>query len=177
MESWDDSLDDNPAFDSPVSKYLNDASFAGTSSSVVMNAYETNGGHSRSESPLQGNASASRSSIASLRRRLSPLVTADAPLADRLSGGVTVSGSGKGGVFVRTGWQARTIENALGRKRARPSDDFELKKSEDAQDPLVQDVSRMLEASKEDIRELWAHATVKGLIARRRLKLDEWSEL
>ncbi|KAE9402907.1 guanine nucleotide-binding protein alpha-1 subunit [Gymnopus androsaceus JB14] len=113
--------------------------------------------------------------IAGLRRRLSPLVAADGALADRLSGGVTVSGSGKGGVFVRTGWQARTIENALGRKRARPTEDFELKKDE-LQDPLVQDVSRMLEASKDDIRELWAHPTVKGLIARRRLKLDEWSE-
>jgi len=141
----------------------------------MTSPFGPNGANSRSASPFQGNGAASRSTIAGLRRRLSPLVAADGALADRLSGGVTVSGSGKGGVFVRTGWQARTIENALGRKRARPTEDFELKKDE-LQDPLVQDVSRMLEASKDDIRELWAHPTVKGLIARRRLKLDEWSE-
>ncbi|KAF8825318.1 hypothetical protein HHX47_DHR7000513 [Lentinula edodes] len=86
------------------------------------------------------------------------------------------TGSGKGGVFVRSGWQARTIENALGRKRGRVSDELSPKKPDEIQDVLVQDVSRMLDASKDDIRELWAHPTVKGLIVRRRLKLDEWSE-
>ncbi|KAJ4494701.1 G-protein alpha subunit [Lentinula edodes] len=155
LESWDDYIDDDMALDSPTSKYM---------------------GGSRSASPFQGNAATSRSTIASLRRRLSPLVTTDTALADRLSGGITVSGSGKGGVFVRSGWQARTIENALGRKRGRVSDELGPKKPDEIQDILVQDVSRMLDASKDDIRELWAHPTVKGLIVRRRLKLDEWSE-
>ncbi|GAW00185.1 guanine nucleotide-binding protein [Lentinula edodes] len=155
LESWDDYIDDDMALDSPTSKYM---------------------GGSRSASPFQGNAATSRSTIASLRRRLSPLVTTDTALADRLSGGITVSGSGKGGVFVRSGWQARTIENALGRKRGRVSDELSPKKPDEIQDVLVQDVSRMLDASKDDIRELWAHPTVKGLIVRRRLKLDEWSE-
>jgi len=44
------------------------------------------------------------------------------------------------------------------------------------QDTLVQEVGRMLEALKTDIKILWAHPTVKGLIAKRKLKLDEWSE-
>lgn len=177
LESWDDYIDDDMALDSPTSKYMG-GSRSGTSSPVIMNPpLENNNAHSRSASPFQGNAATSRSTIASLRRRLSPLVTTDAALADRLSGGITVSGSGKGGVFVRSGWQARTIENALGRKRGRVSDELGPKKPDEIQDVLVQDVSRMLDASKDDIRELWAHPTVKGLIVRRRLKLDEWSEL
>ncbi|KAJ3888307.1 guanine nucleotide binding protein, alpha subunit [Lentinula edodes] len=176
LESWDDYIDDDMALDSPTSKYMG-GSRSGTSSPVIMNPpLENNNAHSRSDSPFQGNAATSRSTIASLRRRLSPLVTTDTALADRLSGGITVSGSGKGGVFVRSGWQARTIENALGRKRGRVSDELGPKKPDEIQDVLVQDVSRMLDASKDDIRELWAHPTVKGLIVRRRLKLDEWSE-
>jgi guanine nucleotide-binding protein subunit alpha len=108
-------------------------------------------------------------------------VSADAQLADRLSGGITVSGSGKGGVYVRSGWQARTIENALGRLKPRhaPHDDAAKKATmtQDAvQDILVEEVGRMLTLSKDDIKELWSHPTVRGLIARRKLKLDEWSE-
>ncbi|KAJ3732515.1 guanine nucleotide-binding protein [Lentinula guzmanii] len=176
LESWDDYVDDDVAFDSPISKYMG-ASRSGTSSPVITNLpSENDRAHSRSASPFQGNAETSRSNIASLRRRLSPLIGTDAALADRLSGGITVSGSGKGGVFVRSGWQARTIENPLGRRRGRNPDELSAKKPDDIHDALVQDVSHMLDASKDDIRELWAHATVKELIAKRRLKLDEWSE-
>lgn len=125
----------------------------------------------------------SQTTIANIRRRLSPLVASDIQLADRLSGGITVSGSGKGGVYVRSGWQARTIENALGRIRPRPSVDGDGRKGRNSisadivQDALVQDVGRMLDAAKDDIKELWNHPTVRGLINKRRLKLDEWSEL
>jgi guanine nucleotide-binding protein subunit alpha len=45
------------------------------------------------------------------------------------------------------------------------------------QDILVQDVAQMLKASERDVKELWNHPTVKALMAKRRLKLDEWSEL
>ncbi|EAU83189.1 guanine nucleotide-binding protein alpha-1 subunit [Coprinopsis cinerea okayama7 len=117
--------------------------------------------------------------IANLRRRLSPLIATDEQLANRLTGGITVSGSGKGSVYVRSGWQARTIENALGKVRRRPSG--EEKKSQEGlvhehQDPLVQEVGRMLQLCESDIQELWNHPTVKGLMAKRKLKLDEWSE-
>ncbi|KAF4571609.1 hypothetical protein EYR40_008106 [Pleurotus pulmonarius] len=123
--------------------------------------------------------------IAPIRRRLSSLVAADKQLADRLSGGITVSGSGKGGVFVRSGWQARAIENALGRvkRNKRTSTDADTKPSresistsENADDALVQEVGRLLESSKEDIQTLWSHPTVKALMTKRKLKLDEWSE-
>ena len=109
--------------------------------------------------------------------RLLPLVAMDPALADRLSGGITVSGSGKGNVFVRTGWQSRTIDSALGRKRQQFNENTNGKAPEPAQDALTQDVNHMLEATQEDIKELWAHPTVRGLVAQRRLKLDEWSEL
>lgn len=118
--------------------------------------------------------------IANLRRRLSPLIAADAQLADRLSGGINVSGSGKGGVFVRSGWQARTIENAIGKMKQRQYDNEKMRDGfgqDPMHDVLIQDVGRMLEISEEDILELWNHPTVKGLMVKRRLKLDEWSEL
>jgi hypothetical protein len=104
--------------------------------------------------------------IANLRLRLSPLVAADTQLADRLSGGITVSGSGKGGVFVRSGWQTRTRENGP-RKRGTSPEGY---------DALVEDVGRMLDACKLDIQTLWCHPTVKMLISKRRLRLEEWAE-
>lgn len=41
----------------------------------------------------------------------------------------------------------------------------------------MQDVGRMLEALKAGIMILWAYLAVKALIAKRKPKLDEWSEL
>ncbi|THV07236.1 guanine nucleotide-binding protein [Dendrothele bispora CBS 962.96] len=178
LESWDDYIDES---ESGPSRYVAAGSSSpGPSSpmiSPILSPRTPNGTASRTASPFNsyGNSSSSKSSVASLRRRLSPLVSADSQLADKLSGGVAVSGSGKGNVFVRSGWQARTLEHALGRRRARPSGDFG-KPEEPVQDPLIEEIARMLEASKEDIRELWAHPTVKGLIAKRRMKLDEWAE-
>jgi guanine nucleotide-binding protein subunit alpha len=105
----------------------------------------------------------------------------DSALADRLSGGITVSGSGKGGVYVRSGWQSRTIEGALGKAKAKQSSTKQNQISHDFHDipydPLLTDVARMLKSSEDDIRELWNHSVVKDLLAKRRLKLDEWSEL
>lgn len=117
--------------------------------------------------------------IALLRLRLSHLVSMDTALADRLSGGITVSGSGKGGVFVRSGWQSRTLESALGKTRSKqPTKQNQSPQDyHDVFDPLLTDIARMLKSSEDDIRELWDHPVVKDLIAKRRLKLDEWSEL
>ncbi|KAF5340882.1 hypothetical protein D9758_012178 [Tetrapyrgos nigripes] len=172
LESWDDYIE---GVDAGPTKYVPAVSSPSPGpSSPMMSPRTPNGISSRSNSPFTSTA-AGKSSVASLRRRLSPLVAADTQLADKLSGGVAVSGSGKGNVFVRTGWQARTIENALGRRRQRPSVDVE-KTEENFHDPLIEEIARMLEASKDDIRELWAHPTVKGLIAKRRMKLDEWAE-
>jgi guanine nucleotide-binding protein alpha-1 subunit len=165
LETWDDSIDDTVDLKNPEVVNWYRSHMADSSSSY---------GSSRID-PI----SISKATISNLRRRLSPLVAVDSQLADRLSGGITVAGSGKGSVYVRSGWQARTIENALGRIRsARPSlDDKKNGYAGNPPDPLLQDIARMLSTCRPEVQELWAHPTVKGLLAKRRLKLDEWSEL
>ncbi|KAG5652163.1 hypothetical protein H0H81_006048 [Sphagnurus paluster] len=188
LEAWDDCLDEDSLEDlisvsqtkMPTDGILQQSSTSAllmNSSALPSPAQLNNAG---SAHQYDGSQESSMAQIANLRLRLTPLMATDAPLADRLSGGIAPSGSGKGGVYVRSGWQARTIENALG--RIRPNYEADSKKNRLAtysagQDILVQDVGRMLTAAKDDIKELWDHPTVKGLITRRKLKLDEWSEL
>ncbi|KAJ7455260.1 guanine nucleotide-binding protein [Mycena galericulata] len=173
LEAWDDSFDDDPrALSQPTGYYDQSSSSHGVP--PLPRA------PSRAASPANHGRP---NRLTSLRDRLSPLLATDSHLADRLSGGITVSGSGKGGVFVRSGWQARTVDKAIGKhwgKRS-PNDADNRRGREgympdDDGDVLLQEVGRMLSALKEDIRELWAHPTVKGLIMKRKLKLDEWSE-
>ncbi|CAA7269582.1 unnamed protein product [Cyclocybe aegerita] len=197
LESWDDVLDDETdtiTMDDaqslgPTKLKGNGIADQPSPSTSLMDGSVIHGSpHSVANSEATGSANHSTPKdsgalqIANLRRRLSPLVATDTQLADRLSGGITVSGSGKGAVYVRSGWQARTIENALGKiKQKRPSSAAEKKARESISqevtpDPMVQEVGRLLEACEEDIHELWSHPTVKGMMAKRRLKLDEWSE-
>ncbi|KAJ6520580.1 guanine nucleotide binding protein, alpha subunit [Mycena vulgaris] len=178
LEAWDDSFDDDPRALSQPSGYYDQSSSSSPGVPPLPNGMPR--APSRPESPALSGRS---SRLASLRNRLSPLLDTDSPLADRLSGGITVSGSGKGGVFVRSGWQARTVDKALGKHWAKNSPgeaDYRRGRGgympDDDGDVLLQEVGRMLSALKEDIRELWAHPTVKGLIMKRKLKLDEWSE-
>ncbi|KAJ7928843.1 guanine nucleotide-binding protein [Mycena leptocephala] len=173
LESWDDSFEEDAT---QPSGYYDAPSSSSSQAPPLPNGMPR--APSRAESPgFPGRSNR----IASLRSRLSPLLATDAPLADRLSGGINVSGSGKGGVFVRSGWQARTVDKALG-KMKKSSNDADSRRGregyvgEDDGDVLLQETGRMLSALKDDIRELWAHPTVKGLIMKRRLKLDEWSE-
>jgi hypothetical protein len=125
--------------------------------------------------------------IANLRLRLSPLLSAEESLAKRLNGGVTTC---TGEVFVRSGWQVRTFENGGLAKARRPKRSLGHGHGPPSisvsglprglvleEDPLLDDVSAMFEGSKEDIKDLWDHPTVVALIAKRKLKLDEWSEL
>lgn len=147
--------------------------------SISKNGYDS----STTSSSSVGKSDNPSYQIANLRRRLSPLVAMDTQLADLLSGGVTVAGSGRGGVFVRSGWQARAIENSssltkMGRwgKRATGKDP-EAQSPINAADEMMHNVQRMLELSNDDIETLWAHPIVKKMIADRKLKLDEWSEL
>lgn len=146
--------------------------------SISKNGYDS----STTSSSSVGKSDNPSYQIANLRRRLSPLVAMDTQLADLLSGGVTVAGSGRGGVFVRSGWQARAIENSssltkMGRwgKRATGKDP-EAQSPINAADEMMHNVQRMLELSNDDIETLWAHPIVKKMIADRKLKLDEWSE-
>ncbi|KDR76003.1 hypothetical protein GALMADRAFT_458108 [Galerina marginata CBS 339.88] len=193
LEAWDDVLDDDndisPDMNSIATSKMKGNGIA-DQPSPSTSLMDTNGainGSPGSAAHSEATASTSHSGpssngaiqIANLRRRLSPLVVAESQLADRLSGGITVSGSGKGGVYVRSGWQSRTIENALGKIKAkgRPSSTEKRHReseSDDAPpDPMVQEIGQMLQACEDDIHELWSHPTVKGMIAKRRLKLDE----
>ncbi|KAJ7067128.1 guanine nucleotide-binding protein [Mycena amicta] len=171
LETWDDTFDEDPRAPQP-SRYYDQNSELPPLPTGMPRA------PSRPESP----ALASRSNrIAYLRSRLMPLLATDSPLADRLSGGVSVLGS-KGGLYVRSGWQARTVDKGIGRHFKKSAGDSDFRSGRDDYVPenegdlLLQDIARMLSALKEDVRELWAHPTVKGLIMKRKLKLDEWSE-
>lgn len=121
--------------------------------------------------------------IATLRLRLSPVVAAENTLADRLSGGVRVSGSGRGSVFVRHGWQLRSASrNSYLSTRSRgtsvaPATPVMESGSNVNFSEVVEEVGRILDASKEDIKALWRSDVVQKMIKRRRLRLDEWAEL
>jgi guanine nucleotide-binding protein alpha-1 subunit len=124
--------------------------------------------------------------IATLRLRLSPLVAAESTLADRLSGGVRVSGSGKGGVFVRHGWQTRsTARNGSSTSRSRDVLGASFALASPVTDgailsnvaEVIEEVARILDASKEDVKTLWGSDVVQKMIKRRRLRLEEWAEL
>lgn len=191
LESWDDVLEDDDTNDDtqsvlPSKQRSNGIADQPSPSTSLMNGGDVNHDSPRSLSQSEGAASSATHSIqakdagavqiANLRRRLSPLTSLDSQLADRLSGGISVSGSGKGGVYVRSGWQDRTIESALSKGKAKKSEK-RARESVDIVDALVRDVGHLLEVCGGDITELWSNATVKGLIAKRKLKLDEWSEL
>ncbi|PCH42467.1 G-protein alpha subunit [Wolfiporia cocos MD-104 SS10] len=120
--------------------------------------------------------------LATLRLRLSPLQALEGSLAHRLNGGVAVSGSGKGSVFVRSGWQARAFGLAFGKGRertvsARGRFSFTGQRSSlENGDKLVEDTANVLSLCKDDARELWGHPMVKRLRESRKLRLEEWAE-
>ncbi|EDR01833.1 uncharacterized protein LACBIDRAFT_332856 [Laccaria bicolor S238N-H82] len=183
LEAWDDTLDEDAEAQptstddsqsiipkkargngiadqpSPSTSLLTGSIIQGSPSSLMPS--EAGGSHSHSMK--EGGAL----QIANLRRRLFPLVAADAQLADRLSGGISVSGSGKGGVFVHSGWQARTIENALGRiKQKRRSAESEKKTRRWAN----------VGALRLGYPGVVASSHCQGVNRQRKRKLDEWSE-
>lgn len=129
--------------------------------------------------------------IVHLRARLAPLMAAESSLAERLSGGLNVAGSGKGNVYVRSGWQARSLGLSFKRSQSRGDNmnggrtSFSgQRRSADepvpastASDALIEEVARMVDHCKDDIKQLWQHPAVRRLRAQRRLRLEEWAEL
>lgn len=186
LESWDDVimdgdellLDEGPS--KSKGKAIDDQ--PSPSTSLIGNGNgDMNGGSSSADHSVPSGSQSAPTRIAVLRSKLAPLMALDSQLADRLSGGIAVSGSGKGGVYVRSGWQARTIESAFGKiKGKQTANERKTRESVSTEvppDALVEDVARQLADCEEDIHELWALPIVKSMIAKRRLKLDEWSEL
>ncbi|KAI0070421.1 G-protein alpha subunit [Panus rudis PR-1116 ss-1] len=121
-----------------------------------------------------------------LRNRLAPLLGAEASLAERLSGGIAVSGSGRGSVYVRSGWQARSVLGKSTKSRA-PSGRFSLSgqrsslertppRAEGEPDSLIEEVASIVAACKDDVHELWDHPAVQRLRDKRKLRLEEWAE-
>ena len=134
-------------------------------------------------SPVPPVLTEAQKQIATLRLRLSPVVAAETTLADRLSGGVRVSGSGRDNVFVRHGWQLRsTARNSYLSSRSRGTSGAPATPVIESGDnvnfsEVVEEVGRILDASKEDIKALWRSDVVQKMIKRRRLRLEEWAEL
>ncbi|PAV16151.1 G- alpha subunit [Pyrrhoderma noxium] len=137
------------------------------------------------DGPMTNLSMAARTELATLKLKLSPLLSAEAGLADRLSGGVQVGALAKrrgGGVYVRTGWQ--TTMSVSGRKR-RHSEENDSKGKEvqdgeqrtrDVIQKELEDISSLLYACREDVKALWAHAAVRSLIDKRKLRLQESAE-
>lgn len=134
-----------------------------------------------SEAPMAQLSNAAKTELATLKLRLSPLLTAEASLADRLSGGVQVGALAKrrgGGVYVRNGWQ--TTLQVSGKKRRRDESVGANDELENGTDPVQEEldkIQRMLEACREDVKALWAHQVVRTMISKRRLRLQESAEL
>lgn len=133
--------------------------------------------------------------LLNLKLRLSPVVAAESTLANRLTGGISVAGSGKGSVFVRKGWQfggkfgakrrsrqsmgSITAPNQIEAGRRSMDSDLSVARSDrqhEVSDELVEEIAQILEASHEDIRVLWQSDAVQKLISRRRLRMEEWAE-
>ncbi|KAF8206213.1 guanine nucleotide binding protein, alpha subunit [Mycena galopus ATCC 62051] len=171
LEAWDDSFEDDPrAPPQPTGYYDSPPRPPRPRSPQCQEPL-----HEPKVPPSGTETTASR--LCALGFRLCSLPTRPLRTA---SAEASLSRLRKGGVFVRSGWQARTIDKALGknamRKASSESRGREGYIPDDDGDILLQDVARMLSALKDDVRELWAHPTVKGLIMKRKLKLDEWSE-
>jgi guanine nucleotide-binding protein alpha-1 subunit len=176
-DTFDGDVHDSPTHDSVASKKtLEDLLREDAAEDLSPQA-------SRSySSPLPPVLTESQKQIATLRLRLSPLVAAENTLADRLSGGVRVSGSGKDSVFVRHGWQLRSgarnsfLARSRGNSSAPVTPVIESGNYVNVSE-VVQEVGRILDASKEDIKALWRSEVVQKMIKRRRLRLEEWAEL
>ncbi|EJD06518.1 guanine nucleotide binding protein alpha subunit [Fomitiporia mediterranea MF3/22] len=132
-----------------------------------------------SEGGLSALDNSTRTELATLRLRLSPLLTAEASLADRLSGGVQVGTLARrrgGGVYVRSGWQ--TTMSISGNKRRRDEEDVQ-ENNPNAPNPVEEElnkIARMLFACRDDVKALWAHRVVRTIIDRRKLRLQESAE-
>ena len=127
----------------------------------------------RSNSLEEGDAPAptTRSSVTQLRLQLTALVAVGQVLADWLSGGLNITSGGKNGVYVRSGWQVTTQVSPTrnkGKGKARSTGNT----PEDTDpDELVADVAR------DDIASLRHHPAVTKLLDKKKIRLEEWSEL
>ena len=170
-----------------------DASGAGPSSSsslaVGSPASESSTRHNNVEPDKEllalALSAAARTELATLKLRLSPLVTVESTLADRLSGGVEVTATAKRrgvGVYVRSGWQKRSDgdaapgSKAAGKRRVVEDNYSNGLNGADHMEDELDKTARLLNNCREDIKTLWHHPFVKFLIEKRKLRLQESAE-
>lgn len=100
-------------------------------------------------------------------------------------------------MFVRTGWQSRSLGLPFGRGRERTGSagrfsfnggrgsidsgktnevELQMRQSDSEEDKLILEIASILSSCEADIRELWEMSAVKRLRDRRRLKLEEWAD-
>ncbi|KNZ76564.1 Guanine nucleotide-binding protein alpha-4 subunit [Termitomyces sp. J132] len=118
-------------------------------------------------SPIRStDAEAIQREIGELRAKLLPVVALEDTLASELSGGVSVSVSGRTGAYVRAGWQA-LVTSAWPLGDSRPT----LIKSHSTES--IQLAAKTLASTSESIKALWAHHAVKRLLEAKKLRLEE----
>ncbi|KAL5525745.1 hypothetical protein ACEPAG_7082 [Sanghuangporus baumii] len=167
------------------------AAVAGPSSAVMDNSLDAQDdaeiaeqdalAKAESEGGLPTLTTTTRRELATLKLRLSPLLTAEASLADRLSGGVQVGTLARrrgGGVYVRSGWQ--TTMSVSGKKRRHSEDNNHDEENASGRPNPVEEelnkISRLLFACRDDVKALWSHPVVRAIIDKRKLRLQESAE-
>lgn len=110
--------------------------------------------------------------VSQLRSKLLALISMEDSLASELSGGISVTG-GRTGVYLRAGWQALVTPLSPNRSMAVPATGGPR--------PEVAHVTnlaaRTLNASQDEVDELWRHPAVRILVNNRRIRLDESASL
>lgn len=119
-----------------------------------------------------------RDLLAPIKLRLMPLLALESTLASRIGSGFNLGGRTE--VCVRRGWQdsalwSRSGGKRKGRSRSGSADGDRTGKAPESE--LHSDLQLVLADARQDIEQLWAHASVRGLIQRRKLKLEDASVL
>ncbi|KAG8744141.1 hypothetical protein FRC10_010710 [Ceratobasidium sp. 414] len=123
----------------------------------------------------------SRDQLAAIKLRLVPLLGLESTLAARIGSGFNVAGRTE--VCVRRGWQDGALWSRAGtarRKGARSRSgsgsrgaDSGVGNGKAPEEDLHSDLQLVLADSKRDIDQLWSHPSVRLLLQRRRLRLED----
>jgi len=115
--------------------------------------------------------------LLTLRYRLSPLMSIESTLAERLGGGFHIdSQTGSQEMFVRRGWQTITPSGSGAEPRARRKRGIPEGRPSLEVDEQMYEASRLIEACRDDILLLWRHPTVQRLMRRGRIIVKESSD-
>ncbi|KAG9125207.1 hypothetical protein FRC07_008550, partial [Ceratobasidium sp. 392] len=130
----------------------------------------------RTEPPVN-----TRDQLAAIKLRLVPLLGLESTLAGRIGSGFTVAGRTE--VCVRHGWQDGALWSRAGAtKRKTPRSrsgsgsrgaDVGTGNGKAPEEDLHSDLQLVLADSKRDIDQLWSHPSVRLLLQRRKLRLED----